>query len=149
LLAPNTVDFVDSTVRIIQENSTPQDTIFIYPELGIFYGLSERRFATFSASHNLDTVPDAFAREEAQRLLRAQPAVLIYGPKSEQLLQADEQTWRQGKPSGQRDIVAAVETLAREYKLVRTFRLYPLGEPVYVFVRPDKSSPEIRQEVSP
>ncbi len=138
LLPPQTVDFVDSTIRIIRKNSTPQDTIFIYPELGFFYGATERRFATFAGSHNMDTVPDAFAREEAQRLLRVRPAVLIYGPKAEQLLQSDELTWRKGKPSGQRDLIAAIETLAREYRLVRTFRMYPLGEPVYVFVRPDR-----------
>jgi hypothetical protein len=93
---------------------------------------------TFSVSHNIDTVPDTFAKEEADRLLRVRPAVLIYGPQSEQLLRSDEEIWRNGKPSGQRDLIAAVETLAREYKFVRMFRLYPFGAPVYVFVRPDK-----------
>ncbi len=135
LLPPNTVDFVDSTVRIIREYSTPKDTIFVYPELGFFYGATERMPATFSASHNIDTVSDSFAKQEAERLLRAQPAVLIYGPRPGQLA-LEEAFWRNGKPSGQRDLIAAVETLAREYKLVRTFELYPLGNPVYVFVRP-------------
>lgn len=136
LLPASTVDFADSTLRIIQQNSTPQDTIFSYPEFGFFYGASERRPATFSGSHNLDVVPDSFAREEAQRLLRMRPAVLIYGPRPE-ILQADEMIWRNGKPSGQRDLIAAVETLATEYRLVRVFRLYPVGNPVYVFVRPN------------
>lgn len=138
LLPPDMVDFADSTIRIIRENSTAQDTIFVYPELGLFYGATERMPATFAGSHNMDTVPDSFAREEAQRLLRVRPAVLIYGPKSEQLLMAEEQIWRNGKPSGQRDLLAAVESLAREYRMVRMFRMYPIGEPVYVFVRPDK-----------
>jgi len=136
-LPPNTVDFVDSTIRIIREHSTPQDTIFIYPELGFFYGATERMPATFSASHNIDVAPDSFAREEAQRLLRVRPAVLIYSPKLDQLLRADEAYWRNGKPSGQRDLVAAVETLAREYRFIRMFRMYPFQEPVYVFARPD------------
>jgi hypothetical protein len=137
LLPPDTVDFVDSTVRIIRENSTPQDTIFIYPELGIFYGLTGRRPATFSASHNIDVVSDALAREEAQRLLRARPAVLIYGPTSEALLNADELTWRNGNRSELRTLTAAVEALAHQYKFVKEFSMYPAGEPVYVFVRPD------------
>lgn len=136
LLPPVTVDFVDSTIRIIREHSTPKDTIFIYPELGFFYGATERMPATFSASHNLDVVPDSLAREEAQRLLRARPAVLIYAPELRTLL-GDEQCWRFGKPSGQRDLIAAVETLAREYKFVRMFRMYPFQEPVYIFARPD------------
>jgi len=137
LLPPETVDFVDSTVRIIRGHSTPKDTIFIYPELGFFYGATERRPATFSASHNIDVVPDSFAREEAQRLLQARPAVLIYGPQMEQSLLGGELYWRFGKPSGQRDLIAAVETLARQYRLIRMFRMYPYNLPVYVFVRPD------------
>jgi hypothetical protein len=136
LLPQNTIDFVDSTIRVIRENSTPKDTIFTYPELGFFYGATERMPATFSASHNFDTVPDFFAREEALRLLRSRPAVLIYGPTSEAFLRANESYWRNGKLSGQRDLIAAVETLAREYTFVQVFRLYPFGDPVYVFVRP-------------
>jgi hypothetical protein len=136
LLPANTIDFVDSSIRIVRENSTPKDTIFTYPELGFFYGATERMPATFSASHNMDVMPDSFARQEAQRLLRARPAVLIYGPKSEGLLRMHEKYWRNGNPSGQRDLIVAVETLAQEYRLVRTFRLYPFGDPVYVFVRP-------------
>jgi hypothetical protein len=136
LLPANTIEFVDSTIRIIRENSSPADTIFVYPELGFFYGITERKPATFSCSHNFDVVPDSMAKEEAARLLRTRPAVLIYAPTSEQYLQANEAYWRNGKPSGQRDIIAAAETLTQEYRFVQVFRLYPFGDPVYVFVRP-------------
>ena len=135
LLPRETIDFVDSTIRIVNENSSAKDTIFTYPELGLFYGATERMPATFSGSHNLDVVPDAFARKEAERLLQARPAVLIYAPRPEQLAW-EESFWRNGQPSGQRDLIAAVETLARQYTLVRTFKLYPFRYPVYVFVRP-------------
>ena len=134
LLPPSTVDFVDSTIRIISEYSTAKDTIFVSPDLGFFYGATERMPATFSGSHNMDVAPDSFVKQEAERLLRARPAVLIYGPVSDSLLRWEETLWRHGKPSGQRDLIAAVETLAREYRLVRTFN--PCGNPVYVFVRP-------------
>jgi len=90
LLPPNTVDFVDSTIHIIRQYSTPQDTIFVYPELGFFYGVTERMPATFSISHNIDVVSDSFAKLEAERLLRARPAVLIYEPQPEPLLRGDE-----------------------------------------------------------
>lgn len=137
LLPPETIEFVDSTIRIIEENSTPEDTIFIYPELGFFYGATGRKPATLSGSHNFDTVPDSFARNEAQRLLRARPAVLIISP-MEKTFQADEAFWRNGKPSGQRDLLAAAETLAKEYTLVRTFKSFPNGQTAYVYVRPDR-----------
>lgn len=133
-LPPSTVDFVDSTIRIIRENSTPEDTIFVYPEFGLFYGATERRTSTFSTSHNIDVVPDSFAREEAERLLRARPAVLIYGPQPEAYWRQQEAYWRDGNRSGQRDLIAAVESLAREYRSVRTFTVF--GHPVSVFVRP-------------
>jgi hypothetical protein len=134
LLPPSTVDFVDSTIRIVREHSTPNDTIFVYPELGFFYGATERRPATFSASHNIDVVPDSFAKQEAERLLRARPAVLIYGRLPEPFLREEEEHWRNGQRSGQRDLIAAVETLAQEYTLARTFQVF--GHPVDVFVRP-------------
>lgn len=136
LLPENTIRFVDSTVQIIRENSTPQDTIFVYPELGLFYGLAQRRPATFSGSHNMDTVSDALAKEEAQRLLRARPAVLICGKISEREMQASEGFWRNGRPSGQRDLIAATQQLMNQYRLVAEFEVYPYGREVYVFVRP-------------
>ncbi len=136
LLPANTVDFVDNTVRIIKENSSPSDTIFTYPELSFFYGATHRGPPTLSGSHNIDVMPDAFAKEEAARLLARRPAVLIYGPQSEAFLAVEEKLWRNGHHSGQRDLIAAVETLAGQYQLAATFRVYPNGHPVYVFVRP-------------
>jgi len=136
LLPANTVDFVDTTVHIIQQNSSPSNSIFVYPELSFLYAASHRGSATFSSSHNIDVVPDALAREEAVRLLLRRPAVLIYGSESEGFTQAQERLWRNGHRSGQRDLVAAVQTLAAEYNLAAKFNLYPGGHPVYVFVRP-------------
>ncbi len=136
LLPANTVDFVDNTVRIINENSSPSDTIFTYPELSFFYGATHRGPPTLSGSHNIDVVPDSFAKEEAARLLARRPAVLIYGPQSEEFLIRQEKIWRNGQHSGQRELIAAMETLAHQYQLAATFRVYPNGHPVYVFVRP-------------
>ena len=134
LLPSETVDFVDSTIRIVQQYSTPKDTIFVYPELGFFYGATGRMPATFSASHNIDVVTDSFAKQEAERLLRTRPAVLIYSRLPESFLRREEEHWRNGQGSGQRDLIAAVETLAREYRLAQTFRVF--RHPVYVLVRP-------------
>jgi hypothetical protein len=135
LLPANTVNFVDTTVHLIQENSSPSDTIFVYPELSFLYAASHRGAATFSGSHNIDVVPDSFAREDAARLLIRRPAVLIYGVESEGFLLAQERMWRNGQRSGQRELIAAVQTLAAQYHLAATFDLYP-GHLVYVFVRP-------------
>jgi len=138
LLPPDMVDLVDSTIRTVGEYCGRNETIFAYPELAFFYGATGRMPATLSGSHNMDLVSDSFARQEAKRLLQARPAVLIYAPVSEGLLRSDEEFWRNGKPSGQRDLIASIEALAREYKLVRVFDLPSYGNRVYVFVRPDR-----------
>jgi hypothetical protein len=133
-LPASTVNFVDNTVRIIEENSSPDDTIFVYPELGFLYGASHRMPATFSASHNIDVAPDSFAGQEAARLLARPPAVLIYGPEPDRFMVGQEKLWRSGRRSGQRDLIAAVLELKSHYKLAATFELY--GHTVYVCVRP-------------
>jgi small basic protein len=131
-----TLDLVETIVHIIQQNSSPTDTIFIYPELSILYGLSHRMPATISGSHNIDVVPDAFAREEAARLLLHPPAVIVYGAESDRFLIGQERLWRNGLPSGQRAIIAAVRTLGAQYQEVAT--IIPPGHLgyVHVYVRP-------------
>lgn len=131
-----TLDLVAPILHIIQQNSSPSDTIFVYPEFSILYGISHRMPATFSGSHNIDVVPDAFAREEAARLLLHPPAVIVYGAESDRFLIGQEALWRNGLPSGQRAIIAAVKTLGAQYQEVATF--IPSGHLgyVHVYVRP-------------
>jgi len=137
MLPEGTVRFIDDTVHIIQENSSPQDTIFIYPELGLLYQLSGRRCATFSCSHNIDVVSDELARSEAARLLRNEPAVLIYSRQSVPAVMSEMILWRNGNPSSNPlALIAACESLAQQYHLVKTFTLQPDGRTVMVFVRP-------------
>jgi hypothetical protein len=135
LLPPEMVRFVDGTAGIINEHAGPKDTIFTYPEMGIFYAVTNHGAPTLSGSHNTDVVSDAFASEEAKRLVAGRPAVLIYGREDEGSLRAKELMWRNGHRAGQRDIIDAVEKLASEYELVRTFRFANSGQLVRVYVR--------------
>lgn len=135
LLPPQMVQFVDGTADIINAHAGPKDTIFTYPEMGIFYSATNHGAPTLSGSHNTDVVSDAFATEEAKRLLAGRPAVLIYGWEDEGSLRAKELMWRNGHRAGQRDIIAAVEKLASEYDLVRTFKFAGSGQLVRVYVR--------------
>jgi len=121
VLPKATVDFVDGAVKIIRANSTPGDTIFTYPEMSIFYTLSDRRYPTATGSHNIDVVNDGFAKEEARRLLIARPAVVLYDRQKEAYLQLDEEVWRHGRRSGQREIIGAVESLIKGYRLAATY----------------------------
>ena len=128
--------FLDETVGLVARQTRPGDTIFTYPEMGLLYPLTDRWPPTWSGSHNIDVINDAFAREEAQRLIRARPAVIIYYRLPEQALRGDEFLWRGGARSGQRDIIAAVEQLVRGYRLAGSYVIAPGNPPIEVYVRP-------------
>jgi 4-amino-4-deoxy-L-arabinose transferase-like glycosyltransferase len=134
-LPEDEVQLVDGVAATVTANTTASDTIFTYPEMGIFYALTERRYPTETGSHNVDVVNDAMARSEAARLLANPPKVLIYLPETAEQLSAQEAMWRGGRRMGQREIIAAVETLADTYRLAGVYGTKG-NESVFVYVRP-------------
>ena len=139
-MPPATARLVDGVSHIVASNTTPADTIFTFPEMAIFYSLTDRNWPTQTASHNVDVVNDALAKEEAARLLANPPKVIIYLPKTEAESLNEEAVWRNGHRMGQRDIAAAIETLAKNYRLAAVFPTLPENQDVYVYVRPDSSA---------
>lgn len=138
LLPVETTRLLDGVAHIVASNTTPSDTIFVFPEMGLFYTLTNRTWPTETPSHNVDVVSDTFAESEAARLLANPPKVLIYLPETEEQSRNEEATWRNGHRMGQRDIAAAVEALARNYRLAAVYPTLPTNQDVYVYVRPDK-----------
>jgi hypothetical protein len=143
LLPAPTARLVDGVAHIVASNSTPADTIFTYPEMALFYALTDRKWPTQTASHNVDVVNDTMAKQEAARLLQNPPKVIIYLPETEEQLHAQEIVWRDGHRMGQRDIIAAIETLARRYRFAGVYPTTPENQDVYVYVRPD-SPPDVK-----
>jgi hypothetical protein len=68
-------------------------------------------------------------------LLADPPKVLIYLPETVERLHDQEAMWRGGRRMGQRDIIAAVETLADTYRLAGVYGTKG-NESVFVYVRP-------------
>jgi hypothetical protein len=141
LLPAATVRLVDGVAHIVASNTTSADTVFTYPEMALFYALTDRKWPTQSASHNVDVVNDAMAEEEAARLLKNPPKVIIYLPETEAQSRSEEALWRNGHRMGQRDIAAAVETLAKTYRLAGVYPTLPENQNVYVYVRPEGARP--------
>lgn len=144
VLPADMADFIDETTKIIQENSKPDDKIFVYPEGGIFYGLAERHCTTFCMGHNMDTVADSVLEEDAQVLLANPPKVLIFYRTTEKMMADLESVWRKGKPSGNRALMRACEELGKRYRLVKKFPFPNAclgGLEIEVYVRPDKMEP--------
>jgi hypothetical protein len=136
-----TRDFLDGTIALIRDRTQSGDTIFTFPEMSLIYALADRRPPTWSWSHNIDVVNDRFAREEANRLRESPPAVIIYCPPSEASLLANETVWRRGERSGQRDLMAAVESISRGYELRASYPVGPGGPIAFVYVRPQVPIP--------
>lgn len=132
-----TVTFVDQTTNLVREKTCPNEAIFVYPEMSLLYSLAARGWPTWSPSHNMDVVNDALAREEAWRVLQARPAVLVIYAETEPQMQGAERLWRGGRPSGQRDLAAAVAQLKQEYQQVSTYTLRQGDPPITVSVRSD------------
>ncbi|MFN8657920.1 MAG: hypothetical protein U0105_16390 [Candidatus Obscuribacterales bacterium] len=145
LLPKESVEMIDETVQIVKANSTEHDTIFVYPELAMIYGLSHRRPPTASATHNMDVITDKFAQEEAQRLLANPPKVLVYRALPDAHVRRLEHFWRHDQRSGHRDLMEACDKLAREYRLVKSFPVRSVGDTqnmnLNIYVRPDAIAP--------
>jgi hypothetical protein len=129
------VTMLDGATAIIREHSTPEDTIFTYPSMPIFYDLSHRGWPTYAGGHEMDACPDSVASADAARVLKARPAVIIYYRETPDELGALEALWRHGKRSGQRDIIASVETLIKHYTLAASYPAPPTNLVVDVYVR--------------
>jgi hypothetical protein len=129
---------LDGTIAIIRDGTQGNDTIFTFPEISLIYALADRRPPTWSWSHNIDVINDRFAREEADRLRERPPAVIVYSPPSEAFLSLQEAVWRQGKRSGQRDLIDAVQSITRHYELQGSYHpMGPEGPLTLVYVRPN------------
>ncbi|HUZ46957.1 MAG TPA: hypothetical protein VMW54_10005 [Terriglobia bacterium] len=129
------VAMLEGAARIIREHSTAQDTIFTYPSMPIFYAISHRWWPGYTEDHNIDACPDNIAQADAARILQAKPAVIIYYRQTPEYLKSEEALWRDGKRSGQRDIIAAVEKLVRGYKLAASYDVPTTKLKLDVYVR--------------
>ncbi|MBS1833167.1 MAG: DUF2029 domain-containing protein [Acidobacteria bacterium] len=110
-----TADFATHVTDTIRAHSSKEDPVFIYPGLVAFYLLADRRPPTFAYDHTMDIGPDWLCRQDAARLLAAPPAVIVEYTPPKETLADKEAVWRSGKPSGQRDLVAAIRKLTPEY----------------------------------
>ena len=135
-LPASTNRFLEGTVDLVGSHSAETDTILAYPEISLFYPLTDRGYPTLASSHNVDVVNDTFAAEESARILAKRPAVVIYMRHSLQEVHHEDEIWRFGRPSGQHQLVSAVEQLTSLYDLAGRFVVGQESREIQVFVRP-------------
>ncbi|MBI3654609.1 MAG: glycosyltransferase family 39 protein [Acidobacteria bacterium] len=124
-LSPATRNEVEHIVQLIKDNSTAEEAVFVYPHLPIFYVLAHRRPNTFAAVHFFDVCPDDIARQDARTLLAQPPAVIVDLEFSEAQIRDNEDLFRGGQRSGQRELIEAIHQLTANYTLLETYELAP------------------------
>ncbi len=132
-LPRETVTFIDTTVKTINDNCGPDDCIFTFPDFSLLYGLTDRKCATRSSGLNIDITSDEFAESETKLLIDKRPAVLILQKLSEKDLMQMERWWRHGKRSGFRKLYETCETMSKQYRHINRFLVS--GAEINVYVR--------------
>ncbi len=133
LLSPYTADFFESVTEKIVAHSKPTDRIFVYPNMPIFYALSERMPVTRSLNHWVDTCPDYIAHLDAKKLSAEPPTVMVIHPDTPQDLSLEETFFRAGKPSAIREVLTAIQTILPKYDLIGTYPVPDHPTPVFVY----------------
>jgi hypothetical protein len=114
-LSSNTVRIYDKIYLDILNNTVPADYVFTYPHLTLFNYITNRLQPTFSPVHYFDVCPDDIAIKDAEILLQSPPKMIIYMEIPEQAYRFHEIFFRNGQPSGQRKIDAAVQEIITKY----------------------------------
>src|SRR5207249_5304332 len=96
-LPADTVDSVERITDLITSYSRPEDRIFVFPYLPLFFVLSARMPALFAIVHWFDVAPDRLCREEAGRLLQTRPRIVVYQEISSSMLLDNEIEFRAGR----------------------------------------------------
>ncbi|HVI07815.1 MAG TPA: glycosyltransferase family 39 protein [Candidatus Binatia bacterium] len=118
-VSPQTADFVTRVTDAVDSHSRPDQPIFVYPNLPVFYLLSHRSPETFGYVHFVDVAPDFVDLRDADTLRRHPPAVIVLLEPSEQELRMGERYFRGGRRSAQRDLLAAIEEIRPQYDLLQ------------------------------
>jgi hypothetical protein len=133
-LSPETKHAVEAVTRAVQAGSRPGEPIFVYPHIPVFYLLAERPAATFGPVHFIDVSPDWLAREDGERLLADPPKSIVYLKLTEAQMQESERAFRDGRRSGQRDLVDTLDRLTSErYELVADIQTPLTGRSLQVW----------------
>ncbi|HEY9760858.1 MAG TPA: hypothetical protein V6C97_37245 [Oculatellaceae cyanobacterium] len=124
ILPDDTVHCLESIRKLVLENSTVSDRMYVYPQMEIFSLTTGRKSCNENdagGASNMDILTDAKAENDARLLLKSRPKILIFAHESEALLKLLENFWKGGAESGNRKIIAACKELAKQYKLVGSF----------------------------
>lgn len=110
----DTLSRIEDITSSIISNSSPEDAVYIYPHIPIFYLLSNRRPYHGAVVSWPDFMSMGAALSVTSELLNSPPKVLVVAELAPGVLETHERLFRNGAPSPQRAILAAIETLKND-----------------------------------
>ncbi len=117
----------DQITELIREHAPPGGTLFVYPYFPMFYVMTGLRPPTYGYLHYLDVAPDWLCERDAKTLVERPPSVIVRLVESEQQLAWSESLYRGKQISGTRKIIAAMDQLAPQYRVLGSFALPGYG----------------------
>lgn len=117
-LSENTAKLIQGVTSIIKKYPVSGDDIFTFPNIPLFYFLTNKLPDRFIFIHWYDVLPDDLAIKEAERIIASPPKIIVYLKLKEEVAQGHEMLFRNNKTSGQREITKAIENLTQSGKYV-------------------------------
>lgn len=134
-VSPETAAFVTRVTDEISAHSSADQSLFVYPNLPIFYLLSHRQPETMGYVHFVDVAPDYVDLADAATLRRHPPAVIVVLKPTEDELRMGEKYFRSGRRSAQRDLLDAIAEIRPQYELVDSITTPVTAKTVEVLAR--------------
>ncbi len=128
-----------TTAQIARERTLPTDRIYVYPNMPLLYAIADCRPATYSFAHWVDVCPDFLGQEDAERLRRNPPRLMIIRDDPIGFIAGEEILYRGGRRSSVRDVVQAIHDLLPSYDQVAVVRS-TVAAPIFFLVRKDAST---------
>ena len=125
------IKLLEEVSEEIKTSSTADDSILTFPNIPIFYLLTNRFPPGKTTVHWFDFLPDQLALKEAEAIRKNPPKVVVYLDLGTSVWEAHESLFRDGNLSGQRKIVEAFTNviksrnmhISRKYELANNVTL--------------------------
>jgi hypothetical protein len=116
-MSQENANLIEQVTSEIDKGSKPGDPILVFPNTPIFYLIADRKPPGKAPVQWFDVLTDQMAIKEAEAIRKNPPKVIVYLDLGASVWEAHESLFRNGKPSGQREIVEAFMEVIKSKKM--------------------------------
>ena len=127
---------IQKITEAIVRHSDPNDAVYVFPHMPIFYLLADRPLFQNAVVSWFDVMSDRQAIRVAQALRDSPPTVIVVAELQDDVFATHERLFRGGRPLGQRKIMEVIDELLENGRVSPIKRVPQLdGLPVVVYAR--------------